>query len=248
MIYMKESLNHNKHREKQHVIDPATEQWHPDENIAEKLKDAPRYESLRNKLFEQYMKQHIVGLFFEEARDVGFRDDQIEEIQNSLSKHDDSEILGALSLPHELREKWLSRAFESIEADKNTPVLCIEQLVSLGKKFGFTIGYHTSPQDIRPKDNGEWVIRGTEHDHRDNDIAMAYYSNKYRHLFKLKSPQYIYVVRAERDHRSDGNWNRAPSLSVIMRLPFVQVHEYVERAAQKIEKEDDKQVDINADT
>jgi len=222
--------------------DAITRDWKEHPEIEKKLVKAPEYESLRNKLFEQYMEQHLIELFFETAADIGYSEDSIREAQNELSQYSDSEILGALSLPHELREKWIEKSLKSIEDKKATAGEVISELVTLGKKYGFNIGYHTSPQDIKPDAHEKWLIRGTEKDHRDNDMTMAYYSNQYRHLFKLKNPQYIYVVRAEKDHRSDGNWNRAPSLSVIMRLPFGQVHQYVESAARAIEEEREKKL------
>lgn len=222
--------------------DSHSREWKAHPDIEEKIAKAPEYEPLRNKLFEQYMEQHLIELFFETAADVGYSEAMIREAQNELSSYNDNEILGALSLPHELREKWIEKSLKLIENGERTPSEVIRELIGLGRKYGFKIGYHTSPQDIKPDTGDKWNIRGTEKDHRDGDMTMAYYSNQYRHLFKLKNPQFIYVVRAEKDHRSDGNWNRAPTLSVIMRLPFGQVHQYVENAARSIEDEGDKKM------
>lgn len=218
--------------------DPNTRDWTSHLDVVEEAVQTPKYESLRNRLFEQYMERQLSGQFFEEAEDIGFSHEQIQEAQNTLARFSDAEILGALSLPHEIRENWLTKALESIESGRSTPAKTIEQLVGLGKKYGFGIGFHTSPQDIRPNDKGVWQIRGTEADHRDNDLSMAYYSNKYRHLFKAKGPRFIYVVRSDKNDRTDGNWSRAPSLSVIMRLPFAEVHQFVERSAREIEDTD----------
>ena len=83
-----------------------------------------------------------------------------------------------------------------------------------------------------------WDIKGTEKDHRDDDRNMAYYSTKYRHLFKKKGPKFVYIVRTEpQTHKTDGNWSRAGKLSVVTRVPFEEVFEYVEKTSRAIEKE-----------
>lgn len=218
--------------------DTVSREWHPAVEIERTIAGHAEQESTRNELFEKYMEQHIVEQFFETARDVGFSSEQIVDMQNTLSQFSDKEILGALSLPNELCEPWMERVLTDIDEKRTTPRGAILSLIGLGKKYGFGVGFHTSPYDIRPDEKGKWVIKGSEKDHRDDDLMMAYYSSQYRHLFKSKHPQFIYVVRTTTEDRTDGNWYRAPSLSVVMRLPFAQVHQYVEQAARRIESEE----------
>jgi hypothetical protein len=191
-------------------------------------------EKIKNELYRKFMQQHIVDYFFESMRDVGFKDSEINEMQDALSACSDQEILGALSIPYELREKQLSRIADQLDSGKVQPKEAIAHLVAVGKKYGFGVGYHTSPHDIRPDALGAWTINGTEPDHRDDDMTMAYYSTQYRHLFKKKDPRFIYAVRTTASDRTDGNWYRAPSLSVIMRIPFAEVHGYVESVSRDI--------------
>ncbi len=99
------------------------------------------------------------------------------------------------------------------------------------------MGYHTSPHDIKPDDSGHWNIKGFEQDHRDSDLSKAYYSTKYRHLFKKRDPKFIYIVGTDpHTHGTDGNWSRAGMLSIVARVPFSDVVEYVENTARDIEK------------
>lgn len=216
-------------------VDQFTREHKPLESTAD-LEKLSAHESLENFLFEQYMRSQLVNDFFEQMEEYGISEKTVKDMQDAVSPLGNDEVLAALSLPFEIREKWYSDIERSVESGKETPEDFVQRLVGLGKKYQFTIGYHTSPNDILPDENGQWQIHGTENDHRDNDLSMAYYSNKYRHLFKKKGPKFIYVVRAEKGHRSDGNWNRAPSLSVVMRLPFEQVVQYVDATVKEIEQ------------
>ena len=67
---------------------------------------------------------------------------------------------------------------------------------------------------------------------------MAYYSTKYRHLFRKKNPIFVYIVRTEPTaHKTDGTWSRAGSLSIVARVPFREVIDYVESTApQELKK------------
>jgi hypothetical protein len=98
----------------------------------------------------------------------------------------------------------------------------------------FSIGFHTSPRDIKPDDETQqWTILGSEKDHRDDDRLMAYYSTQYRHLFKKDGSKFIYVVRTYADNnKTDGNWSREDSLSVIMRIPLQEAVSFVESTAR----------------
>ena len=233
------SFEGSPHREK--FTDSVSREWHPVEGLARTITaDGAERSVLCDELFQKNMRSHVVELFFDCARDIGFTEEQSIEMQDSLSKCSDKEIFGALSLPNEIRETWLESTLTKIEKGQLTPHEAMLSLVSLGTKYGFGIGFHTSPYDIRPDEKGKWVIKGAEKDHRDDDQTKAYYSNKYRHLFKTKHPKFIYVVRTSPEDKTDGNWSRASSLSVVMRLPFEEVHQYVETAVRRIEAEDKK--------
>lgn len=191
--------------------------------------------SLKDRLFDNYMKNALVADFFTELEEEIDDEDKVEEMKQELIKYSDEDIFAALSLPFELRKRRFE-IFNKLIKNGSSPTEIIKNLVEEAKKNGFGIGYHTSPYDIKTDKNGHWNIRGTESDHRDGDLNKAYYSSQYRHLYKKKPPQFIYIVRTDPTHRSDGNWHRASSLSIITRVSFNDVIHYVETTAEDIEK------------
>jgi len=194
-------------------------------------------ESMKDYIFNEYMKQHLVEDFFDELNEY-LDEAQVDAMRGVLASlgEDDKKIISVLSLPKELRV----RTFEVFEKEINEGRDASEVMKSYIEKvskYNFGIGFHTSPVDIAPNENMEnqWVIKGTEADHRDDDRMMAYYSTQYRHLFKKRNPNFIYIVRTDPSyHKTDGNWSRADSLSVIMRVPFEEVYQSVEKDAKEI--------------
>lgn len=192
-------------------------------------------EQMKDFLFDQYLKQQLIEEFFTELR-AYLNDEAIDAMRGELAEHEDDEVYATIGLPNELRERKFEAFEKAIESGKD-PAELMREFVGASVRMGFGIGYHTSPNDIRPKESGEWTILGTEKDHRDDDLSKAYYSTKYRHLFKKKDPKFIYIVRTDADtHRTDGNWSRAGKLSVVTRVPFASVVEYVENTVRDIQK------------
>jgi len=153
-----------------------------------------------------------------------------------LAEYSDEEVVGAISLPYQLRQETFKRFANMISSGEKTSEEVIRNLVEGSKKYGFGVGYHTSPKDIRPNSQtNEWFIKGTENDHRDSDLSRAYYSSRFRHLYKAKEVGYIYAIRTHPEDRTDGNWSRASSLSVIMRVPFKEVYDYVTQTVREVE-------------
>lgn len=204
------------------------------EQQEEYLKGSP--EEIRDEIFNGYMRQQLLEDFFSELEGY-VSSDEAEVMRGVLDELADDEMYAVLSLPHELRERKFTEFQKKIEDGVN-PKILFKRLVDISLKLGFGIGFHTSPYDIKPDSiTGRWSIKGTEKDHRDGDRAMAYYSKKYRHLFKKKNPQFIYIVRTEPEtHKTDGNWSRASELSVVGRVPFEKVFSYVERESKELEK------------
>lgn len=190
-------------------------------------------EQLKDFLFDAYMKQQLLEDFFESLG--GYLDgSEIDAARGAMVDFSDEEIYAALSLPHELRERKFAEFEKSILAGESVENV-IKKFVSVSSKYKFGVGYHCSPVDIRPDENDAWQINGTEADHRDDDVTMAYYSSQYRHLFKKRHPKFIYIVRTDpTTHKTDGNWSRAASLSVVARVPFEDVFKYVENTAKEI--------------
>lgn len=192
-------------------------------------------EDLHDSLFDQYMKQHLTDKFFEDLEDY-FTFDEVDQMRKTLADYSDEEIIAAISIPHKLRDGNFEKFHGEVERGEKTPEEIIRRLIDVSKRYGFGVGYHTSPTDIKPRPDGEWFIKGTENDHRDSDLSRAYYSSKFKHLYKAKEVGYIYVVRTHPEDKTDGNWSRASTLSVIMRVPFREVHDYVTQTVAKIQK------------
>jgi hypothetical protein len=128
----------------------------------------------------------------------------------------------------------------------------IEKIIKASKTQARHIAYHCSDHDITPKEENDgqgkrvktWAIKGTEPDHRDNDVPMAYYSFDYHHLYKTKSPEFIYVVSIQTNeksgHKKDNNrvWGRAPSLTVIEKINIEELEQYI--ADQRLSFQEEK--------
>jgi hypothetical protein len=198
---------------------------------------------IKDMLFDEYMKQQLIEDFFNELLEY-VDDNDVDVMKGALAQYSDEDVYAAISLPKELRERQFTSFYDKISAGKN-PKEVMGEFVSMSAKYGFGVGYHTSAADIKPDDTtGRWEIIGREHDHRDNDLARAYYSSHYRHLYspkdhqlyvKKQHPQFIYIVRTEPTHKTDGNWSRASRLSIIARVPYQDVVSYVESTTKKVE-------------
>ncbi len=193
-------------------------------------------ESIKDTLFDQYLKQQLIEDFFDHLEEY-LDEEAIDAMRGELARYDDADVYATLSLPHELRDRKFAVFQKEVETGKE-PAALMKGFIDASKQRGYSIGYHTSPNDIKPREGGQWNITGYEKDHRDDDLSKAYYSTKYRHLFKKKDPKFIYIVRIDPEtHRTDGNWSRAGVLSVVARVPFSDVVEYVESTARDMEKE-----------
>lgn len=198
---------------------------------------------IKDMLFDEYMKQQLIEDFFSELGDY-LDDEHLDAMKGALSEYSDEEVYATISLPKELRERQFTNFYKKIQNGAE-PRELMRDFVAASFKYGFGVGYHTSAVDIKPDSaSGRWEIIGREHDHRDNDLARAYYSSHYRHLYSPKDhqlyvkkahPKFIYIVRTEPTHKTDGNWSRASRLSIIARVPYADVVNYVESTTKKVE-------------
>jgi hypothetical protein len=194
-------------------------------------------EKLKDELFYQVARDALIGDFFNELSDYLEPEDR-DEFEGYLSEVSEEEFMSALSLPHQLRERWFQKFMDEIDA--GTPARAVaKKYVDTLSKYKFDIGFHTSPNDIKPnRETGEWFIKGTEKDHRDNDRVMAFYSKQYRHLYKKDGSKYIYLVRTSPEDKTDGNWYRNDTLNIIMKIPLMDVIKIVELSARNVEPPD----------
>jgi hypothetical protein len=192
---------------------------------------------LRERAFRVLVDRHLVDSWREALSDADFESDEIEAFIDTLGAYDEEALDRVLSLPGELRGQILEQYRARIDNDELEPADMVAELRDKAARNGFSIGFHTSNHDIRPDEEGKWMIRGTEQDHRDNDMSMAYYAKEYEAMYRRKQPEYIYVVRARDDDRTDGKWWRAPSLSVIAQLPMRSVQQSVEELTSEVRQQ-----------
>lgn len=192
---------------------------------------------MREHVFCAVVFERLMRNFEEDMEDLDYSEDEISEFQRFISGLDEDGIKRMLSIPHELRRDIFKNFREKIDEDGKRFGELLGLLHEYSRRKGYTVGYHASKQDIPKERNGNregWNIRATELDDRD-DMLMAYYSLDYEHVFRMRHPKYIYVVRAETSeessHKKDqsNNWGRASSLSVVDRFDIREVDGIVEK-------------------
>jgi hypothetical protein len=211
------------------------------ENVPPAPENRKETKTLRENIFHEVVATKIVDTYEKELERVGFSEDAINAFREevvSLSLEDRERLF---AYPWELKQRALPMFAEKIKTGKETVALMVQKLVSVSEQQHRKIAFHASKENIFPKveqvgsvKSPTWVIYGRESDHRDNDLPMAYYSFDYEHLYRTKSPDYIYIVSIQEDessgHRKDGNneWGRAPSLSVIEKLDLKEIDKTVD--------------------
>ncbi len=191
----------------------------------------------RDKILEDAFLTSVQGRilesFSEALEEGGFTSDEENEFRSELSKLSLKDLNGVLSMPHELKQMRLPRLHERVESGMSVHEI-VMQLVKEAQERGFTIGYHMSASDIKPKPGGmarpdSWTIDGKEQDHRDNDMPMAYYSTSLSHLYGKKRARFLYIIRSEMGEHTthkqdnDGAWGRATKLDIVEKLEYEDV-------------------------
>jgi len=165
---------------------------------------------------------------------------EITEVFSGLSEYDKRAVL---AIPAQIRPQQFARYTVQIKSGALTGKGMVEDILAKAKKYGFNLGYHLSPVDIRPDKDGSWVIRGTEKDHRRDDRAMAYYSSDYSHRYLKKPSRFLYVIRAETGEDTshyqdnDGSWGHASTLSVIEQIDMPALEEELEKRFKALEED-----------
>lgn len=178
-------------------------------------------EQRREAYFEQFIATKMLSRLEDDLEELDVEPEIITKIVDSAYTLSFDDIYRALSYPYDLRTSFLSKLVHRIHSGHLKPEHALSDMATTARRYGFSIGFHMSLFDIKPSSKG-WAIRGTEADHRDNDLPMAYYARKFKSLYRRKLASYVYIVRAEDSHRvgEDGKWWRAPSLSIVQKIPL----------------------------
>lgn len=216
--------------------------------ITEQMNSKQVIESLRTPeqlatkeyIFRNIIENKALDSLLLHMHESGFNEQQISEFETILSENPDI-VSQIIALPYELKKRTVPYFQEQISTGKADLRFFYDTLVKRVQMLNPKIAYHCSAHDIRPKIIKDtygpvdaWNIDGTEKDHRDDDLLMAYYSFDYLNLYRTKNPKYLYLIESNPKHRTDGvEWGRAPGLSVIDRLDLREVDAEVERQYQE---------------
>jgi len=197
---------------------------------------------LKEDLFHEVINSKIVDTYEKELNNFGYNEEQISSFREKILSLNTNDREYLYSFPWELKQRMLPFSLEKINQNKDSIEDMIDRVVKASKDQHRRVAYHASNENIAPKKykstSGKmtegWVIDGTERDHRDDDVTMAYYSFDYNNLYRTKNPKFIYIVSIQENekagHRRDGNneWGRAPSLTVIEKIDLKEVDDTVE--------------------
>lgn len=200
---------------------------------------------IKESFFHEVITSKIIDTYEKEMVNVGYTNDQINELREKVISLSVDKRESLYAFPWELKQRALP-AFLKKMGEGETIDSMVDKIIEASEKQHRRIGYHATNENIIPKEersNGQlvksWVIYGKEKDHRDNDLPMAYYSFDYENLYRVKNPNYIYIVSIQENeasgHRKDGNneWGRAPSLTVIEKINLKEVDETVKELVQE---------------
>ncbi|MFA5933866.1 MAG: hypothetical protein WC795_01425 [Candidatus Paceibacterota bacterium] len=188
---------------------------------------------LKEVIFKTLVESHVLEGFEESMEKKGYSSEDLDSFRKGLAQYSVEQKMQILSLPFELREKFLTGFKDQLEKGKYSSAEEIASiLLNLAEKNDAMIGYHGSnelhthkTQRMGSVVSDSWIVPGTEKDHRNEDYQMAYYSSNYQDLYRDKNPRYLYFVRSLRKgggHFQDNNksWGRAQTLSVIDMIDF----------------------------
>lgn len=239
--------NHIMNPEKKNPKIPKITETYKD-NKMESLKNLDDV-TVKEYLFRNIVENKSLDIFLSDMEKFGFSNEQINEFSSILA--DGEHMLNrVLAYPYELRQRMLPFFKQTIDKGQYDLKFMYDKLVERSVSHGAKIAYHCGSQLVQPrigKDNSgnkveEWCIDGTERDHRDDDLPMAYYSFDYKHLYRTKNPKYLYLIESLPKHRTDGSeWGRAPALSVIDYIKIEDVDREVEEQYQDYIKKETKQ-------
>ena len=205
------------------------------------------YPRLRSEFFHDAIAAKIVDTYERDMETLGFSGDEISEFREHILSMSPEGRERLYAFPWELKQRALPAFLKKIREGRESIATMAEKIADASTKQHRRIAYHASLANINPKKErgpqggtiDSWVIHGTEKDHRDGDLPMAYYSFDYEHLYRAKNPKYIYIVSIQEDerfgHRKDGNneWGRAPSLTVIDKIDLVKLDTELDAATKE---------------
>ena len=175
------------------------------------------------KVFEALVFQKITEDYKNDLLEVGFDDEQVFEFLMAITEYKHEDRGKIMSAPYELRKKTLKYYFGEVMFKKMTIKEMVKDMYETADENNFCLGYHTSPfeikKEIKTKVKNEkveaWDVKGSENDHRDDDVRMAYYSRDFENVYNHRQFEHIYIIRGRETDKNDTKWYRAQTLSII---------------------------------
>jgi hypothetical protein len=209
------------------------------------LEEKDNFISAQEMVFKSFIESRIYLLFEEGLEENGYSPEEIDQIRERLNDFSVEEKRRILSLTHETKNRVLRTFRDRMEKQSLPASDLVDTLKRLADQFGFEVAYHCSDENISATSkkeftgqNVEWVdswkINGTEMDHRFDDKKMAYFSFDYEHLYRVKNPRYLYIVRVRTQNGSGfhtnigNNWGTAQGLDVIDQIDLKKVDTFVD--------------------
>ena len=190
-------------------------------------------ESVREDAFKSIILSTLNERFLDHLDEVGFGERDINSITSSVAKMPFNEAVRVFGIPASIAVKRFQKLYNAVSAGEIKPEEIPTLLLTESKERGFGIGYHNSPREIKPDPKtGDWYVRPTEKDHRDDDLPRAYYATSYKTLYRSKhTPRFLYIVRTiDENSKTDGNWSRSNALSIIEEVPLDRIDKWVQDA------------------
>lgn len=194
---------------------------------------------VREDAFRLIILNELSANFTENLADAEFTDDQIREIGDEIATLSFENATKVYCVPYETAARKFHLLHDKVQKGdiepKDIPGLLIEE----AERYGFGIGYHNSPTEIKPDRENRWFIKPTESDHRDNDLARAYFATTFKTLYRKGTPKHMYIVRTLAETtKTDGNWSRSNGMSVITSVPIDRIDGWVNTVLRDAEKKE----------
>ena len=190
-------------------------------------------------LFKHMVEGRVVADYKKDFKEIGLTTEAVESFDDVFFGDDsfsEREREMFCTVPYEVRLKQFNSFFAENHIDKkdfnrDSWKEFVKYIIELNIDLDPHIGFHATPNVIpRDKVEGEvrggWSIKGTEHDHRNNDQLMAFYSLSLEKLFRQKNIGKLYIVRSNLANGynhypdNDGHWGRSGNLSIISEIDF----------------------------
>ena len=210
-----------------------------DDSSPERALSPREIEKIKESAFRSIILSTLNDTFIGHLDDVGFSEDEIHSIESTIGQMSFEEATVVFGIPASIVEKKFKKLLASVRAGELVATEIPHLLLIEAREKGFMVGYHNSSYEIHPnKTTGDWHVRATEKDHRDDDMPRAYYATSYKTLYRSKhSLKFLYIVRALRDNtKTDGNWSRSNSLSIIEEVPLDRIDKWVADAVENTRK------------